>query len=275
MELNGDLLIMLAAMLAAGALAGLTAGLFGIGGGIVMVPALYFAFGVLGYGDGPRMHVAVGTSLAVIIVTSIRSVMAHARRGAVDFAIIKAWAPWIVLGALLGAAIAGFIPGRGLTGFFGAMMILLSLQFFFGRPDWKLADEMPRGAARAGLGGLIGVLSALMGIGGGVIGVTLMTLTGRPIHRAVATAAGFGVAIGLPGAIGFVISGWSVADRPPLSLGYVNLAGFAALAACAVLVAPLGARLAHALPAAQLRRAFAVGLSVMGVMLVREALIGA
>ncbi len=265
-----DIWILVLAMAATGAFAGLIAGLFGIGGGIVMVPAMFYAFQFLGYDDPAIMQVAVGTSLAVIIATSLRSVSSHAKRGAVDFAVLKAWAPWIVIGTLIGSRIAHILPGNFLTGLFGAMAILLSAQFFFGRPDWRLADEMPAGPLRWGLGGAIGVLSALMGIGGGVLGVTMMTLCGKPIHKAVATAAGFGVAIGFPGAVGFVINGWSQ-DAVPYSLGYVNLPGFALLAGSAFFVAPLGAKLAHSLPEKTLKRCFAVGLVVVGVMLVREA----
>ena len=267
-----DIWVLVVAMAATGAFAGLIAGLFGIGGGIVMVPAMYYAFQALGYDDPRIMQVAVGTSLAVIIATSLRSVTAHAKHGAVDFAVLRGWAPWIVVGTLIGSRIAHLLPGVFLTGLFGGMAILLSAQFFFGRPDWKLAEDLPRGPVRWGLGGTIGILSALMGIGGGVFGVTLMTLCGKSIHRAVATAAGFGVAIGVPGAIGFIVNGWGQ-DAVPMSLGYVNLPGFALLAGCAFFVAPLGARLAHALPERTLKRCFAVGLVIVGSMLVREALL--
>lgn len=272
--MESELVFLTLALAATGALAGLVAGLFGIGGGVVMVPALYFAFGMLGYGDGPRMHVAVGTSLAVIVATSLRSVSAHAKRGAVDFAVLKAWGPWIVLGALLGAAIADLTPGRGLTGLFGAMALILSVQFVFGRPDWTLAKQLPTGVPRAGLATGMGILSALMGIGGGVFGVTLMTLCGRSIHKAVATAAGFGVAIGLPGALGFIAWGWAEPGLPPYSLGYVNAVGFGLLAASAFFVAPLGVALAHKLPETMLRRLFAIGLVAVGLSLLHEAVQG-
>lgn len=266
-----EMILLVVALAATGAFAGLIAGLFGIGGGIVMVPAMYYVFGALGYQGDRVMHVAVGTSLAVIVATSMRSVSAHAKQGAVDFAIIKTWAPFIVIGTLIGTVVADYIPSRGLTALFGGMAVLLSLQFFFGRPNWKLADDMPDGLPRILLGNVIGLLSALMGIGGGVMGVTLMTLCGKTIHRAVATAAGFGVAIGIPGAVGFIVNGWGKADVP-LSLGYVNMPGFALLAGCAFFVAPVGARLAHSLPADKLKRFFAIGLAIMGVMLLREGL---
>ncbi|MBR9825573.1 MAG: sulfite exporter TauE/SafE family protein [Alphaproteobacteria bacterium] len=261
------------ALAATGAFAGLIAGLFGIGGGIVMVPAMFYVFSALGYEGDRVMHVAVGTSLAVIIATSLRSVSAHAKEGAVDFDTLKTWVPFIIIGTLIGTVIADYIPSRGLTALFGGMAILLSLQFFFGRPNWSLSEEMPGGILRILLGNIIGLLSALMGIGGGVMGVTLMTLCGKTIHRAVATAAGFGVAIGVPGAIGFIVNGWG-SDDVPLSLGYVNMPGFALLASSAFFVAPIGARLAHSLPAQTLKRFFAIGLAIVGVMLLREGLIG-
>jgi len=261
-----------AGLLATGAFAGLIAGLFGIGGGVVMVPALYFTFNALGY-EAHAMHAAVGTSLAVIVATSLRSVAAHARRGAVDGHVLKTWTPWIVLGALAGAALADLIPSRGLTALFGTVALILSAQFFFGRPDWKLAEDLPGLPLRGGLGALIGILSSLMGIGGGVFGVTLMSVCGRSIHTAVGTAAGFGVAIGLPGALGFMIAGLDAPMRAPFSVGYVNMAGFVALAAAAVFLAPVGARLAHALPERRLKQAFAVGLVVGAINMLREAVL--
>ncbi|PWE17048.1 hypothetical protein DDZ18_10120 [Marinicauda salina] len=263
----------LAGLIAVGAFAGLIAGLFGIGGGVVMVPALYYTFNALGY-DGHAMHAAVGTSLAVIVATSLRSVAAHAKRGAVDFHVLRTWTPWIVVGALAGSAIADLAPGRALTGLFGAVALLLSAQFFFGRPDWKLADDLPGLPLRGVLGAFIGILSSLMGIGGGVFGVTLMTVCGRSIHTAVATAAGFGVAIGLPGAIGFMVAGMGEPMRAPFSVGYVNAAGFVVLAAAAVGLAPVGAHLAHSLNPARLRQAFAIGLVVVALNMLREAVFG-
>jgi uncharacterized membrane protein YfcA len=265
-----DILLLVLALAATGAFAGLVAGMFGIGGGVVMVPAMYYVFNALGY-DGDRvMHVAVGTSLAVIVATSLRSVSSHAKHDAVDFKVLRAWAPWIVVGTLIGTVLAHYTPGRTLTGLFGGMALLLSVQFFFGRLDWRLRDDMPDGVLRIALGNLIGMLSAMMGIGGGVFGVTVMTLCGKTIHRAVATAAGFGVAIGLPGAVGNIVNGWG-SEAVPMSLGYVNLPGFALLAGSAFFVTPVGARLAHDLPAKHLKRLFAVGLVIVGAMLLREA----
>ena len=263
----------IAALLVVGAGAGLIAGLFGIGGGVVMVPAMYYVLGALGYPDH-AMHAAVGTSLMVIVATSLRSVSAHAKRGAVDLQILRTWTPWIVIGALAGSAVADLAPGRALTGLFGAVALILSAQFFFGRPDWKLSEDMPGLPLRGVLGALIGVLSSLMGIGGGVFGVTLMSVCGRTIHQAVATSAGFGVAIGAPGAVGFMIAGLDETGRAPFSLGYVNLAAFVILAGAAVFLAPVGAALAHRLNAARLKQVFAIALLLLALNMVREAVFG-
>ncbi|MEO0982432.1 MAG: sulfite exporter TauE/SafE family protein [Pseudomonadota bacterium] len=260
-----------AAIAVAGLIAGLVAGLFGIGGGVVIVPVLFFCFTALGFAD-TAMHVAVGTSLATIIATSMRSVMSHNEKGAVDWAVIRTWWPWIAVGALIGVTITGFFTSRGLAVVFGVVGLALSLQFVLGRPDWKLAQDMPRGAARIGLGGGLGALSALLGIGGGTFGVTFMTLCGRAIHQAVATSAGFGVAIGAPGALAAVAVGWGREGLPPGSVGHVNLPAFALIAVFTVAMAPVGARLAHSLDAILLRRLFGVALALAAANMLREAL---
>lgn len=263
----------LTALIAAGLFAGLLAGLFGIGGGAILVPVLYYLLSFMGF-DEVAMHVAVSTSLATIIATSIRSVMAHNKRAAVDWSILKAWSPWIIIGSVIGMVLAAQISGRGLTIFFGSMALLMALQFFFGRPDWSLAREMPSGAARASLGGGVGVLSAMMGIGGGTFGVTLMTVCGQPMHRAIGTAAGFGVAIGLPSAIAAIVVGWTVSGLPPGSLGYVNVPAALIIAVLTVSMAPFGARLAHALDAARLKRLFGVLLALVALNMLRGELFG-
>lgn len=261
----------IAALAAAGLVAGVAAGLFGIGGGAIIVPVLFFLFSALGYPE-TAMHSAVATSLATIIATSIRSVLAHNQRGAVDWSVVRGWTPWIVLGATAGMAGASYISGRALTVFFGMMAFVLSAQLYFGRPAWRLAEDLPGGAGRAGLGGAIGAMSALMGIGGGTFGVTLMTLCGRTMHQAVGTGAGFGVAIGLPAAITAIILGWGREGLPPGSLGYVNLIAFALIASLTVTMAPVGARLAHALDAARLKKLFGVLLALVAVRMLWSAL---
>lgn len=262
---------MMLALAAAGLFAGLVAGMFGIGGGSVIVPVLFFLFDGMGYGE-TAMHVAVSTSLATIILTSIRSVIAHHGHGAVDWTVIRDWTPWIMFGAACGIGLSGLMSKQALLGLFGTLLFLLAAQLAFGRPNWKLADKMPEGGARAGLGTGIGTLSALMGIGGGTFGVSLMTLFGMPIHRAVATAAGWGVAIGLPGAIAAILVGWGRDGLPPMSLGFVNLPAFALISVFTVLMAPVGAALAHRLPADNLRKLFGLLLVVVAVRMVWQAL---
>ena len=263
---------LLVALIGAGAFAGVIAGLFGVGGGVVIVPALYYTLKVLGFPD-QAMHVAVGTSLATIIATSVRSVLAHNEREAVDWSVLKGWTPFIVLGALAGAVIADNISGRELTIVFAVMAAILSAQFIFGRPSWKLAEDLPGGLPRAGIGGGIGIMSSLMGIGGGVFGVTLMTLCGRPVHQAVGTAAGFGAAIGLPGAIGYMVAGWGESGLPPFSIGFVSLPGFVFIALLTTALAPVGARIAHSMDAKLLKRLFGVLMALTAMNMLREMLL--
>ncbi|AXE65231.1 hypothetical protein BBF93_14145 [Hyphomonas sp. CACIAM 19H1] len=261
---------MLLALAAAGLFAGLVAGLFGIGGGVVIVPTLFFLLSNMGY-EETAMHVAVSTSLATIILTSLRSVAAHNKRGAVDWYIIRSWSPWIVLGAVIGMLLAGYFSKQVMLGIFGTILILFAAQFYFGRPSWKLAPEMPKGIARAVIGSVNGALSSIMGIGGGTLGVTLMTLCAMPMHRAVATAAGWGVAIGLPGAIAAIIVGWGRDGLPPFSAGFVNLPAFALISVFTVLMAPVGAALAHKLNADRLRRLFGILLAVVSARMLWQA----
>ena len=258
-------------LIVAGLAAGFVGGLFGIGGGIVIVPALYFVFTALGVDEAVRMHVAVGTSLSTIIATSWRSLSAHTKAGAVDFTVLRSWTPWISFGALLGAVAAGFANTEALLVIFGGGLLLIAAQMGLASPNWRVFSELPRGIVRALIAGALGLLSAMMGIGGGAIGVTVMTLCGRPIHQAVATASGFGAAIAIPAAIGYAIVGWGHAGLPPWSLGFVNIAGFVFLALLTMITAPIGARLAHKLPQLTLKRAFAVVLAIIALNMLREA----
>ncbi len=259
------------ALIGAGLLAGFVGGLFGIGGGVVVVPALYFALTALGVEECVRMHVAVGTSLATIVSTSWRSLATHMKVGAVDLNVLKHWAPWITLGALVGAGLAGAANTEVLLIVFGGGLLLVAAQLGLAEPNLRVLAQLPTGAALALIAGGIGMLSALMGIGGGAFGVTAMTLCGRPIHQAVATASGFGAAIALPAAVGYVIAGWGREGLPPWSLGFVSLPGFVALAALTAITAPWGARLAHRLPQLALKRAFAVFLALVALNMLREA----
>ncbi len=261
---------LIATLIGAGVFAGLIAGLFGIGGGVVIVPALYAAFGALGVDDAVRMKVAVATSLATIIATSLRSALSHYKRGAVDVRVLKSWVPWIMAGALMGAFAASATPGPALTAGFGVFLLLIAMQMGFGGPGWRLRDTLPGAPFGQIIATLLGLFSAMAGIGGGVIGVIVMTLCGKPIHRAVGTASGFGAAIGLPATLGFVIAGWGMPRLPVFSFGYVNLAGFVFIAALTVLMAPVGVALAHALPVRHLRRLMAILLFITGLLMLRD-----
>ncbi len=255
-----ETLPLLAALLAAGGVAGLSAGLFGVGGGFVVVPALLLAFGSLLGGGDSDLYVAVGTSLATIIVTSVRSVQAHNTRGSVDFEILKTWAPWIVLGVFGGVAIAAVVETRTLLMTFAVGVLLYAIYFL--RPRFVIAREkhfsLPTGAGRAVLASSLSGFSALLGIGGGTPFVVTMVVCGRPVHQAVGTAAGIGFLIAVPGTVGFALMGLGQAGLPPGSIGYVNLPAFAAISAVSMFTAPLGASLAHSLSEFHLRRAFGI-----------------
>jgi uncharacterized membrane protein YfcA len=262
LPLAADWLPLAALLLATGLLAGVVGGMLGVGGGIVIVPVLFHLLGRLGVDDAVRMKLAVGTSLGTIVLTAFRSVQSHRVRGAVDEALLRSLALSILAGVLAGSLLARRVDGRVLTGVFGAVALVVALHMAFGREGWKLREGLPEGPARAALGALIGFFSVLMGLGGGTLGVPILSLFGVPIHRAVGTAAGLGLLIGVPGCISFALSGWGAAGLPPFSVGYVSLLGLAAITPATWLAAPLGARFAHALPRVWLRRAFALFLGL-------------
>lgn len=272
----GSLIVALVAMLAAGLVAGFAAGLFGIGGGFVVVPALFAVLPLLGASAEELAHVAIGTSLATIVVTSLRSVQAHARRDAVDFAVLRGWAPWIVGGVGAGVWLAARVPGHGLALIFGGGMLLMALHFLFPLllSRRQVAEAMPRGAARAGIAGGIGAFSSLLGIGGGTIAIVVMTLCGKSIHRAIATASGVGFIIAVPGVIGFIVIGHGATGLPWGSLGYVNVPAAVVITSTSILSAPWGAAAAHRLPAAALGRLFGVYLLAIGGLMIRNGLGG-
>jgi uncharacterized membrane protein YfcA len=269
-----SLLIQMLMMLAViGAFAGVLAGLLGVGGGIVLVPAFFYAFQTLGY-EGPQlMQMCLATSLATIIVTSVRSVLSHNKKGAVDWAILRTWAPGIVVGAVLGMLVVAQLRSTTLQAIFGVLALVVGLYMGFGRASWRLGPAMPGPAGRAALSPGVGFLSVLMGIGGGSFGVPLMSLFGVPIHRAVATAAGFGVLIAVPSVIGFLLVG--IAEPvPPLTIGAVNLVAFAVIIAMTLITAPWGVKLAHAMDPAPLKRVFAVFLVLVALNMLRKAILG-
>lgn len=266
------LLPLAALLLVTGAFAGVIAGLLGVGGGIVLVPAFLFIFVQLGFESAYVMQICLATSLATIIVTSIRSVAKHHAKGAVDIDILKAWAPGIVTGALVGVVLANYLGSDALRAIFGVLVFVVGLWITFGRNHWRLAEEMPTGVTRATLSTLVGGLSTLMGIGGGSFGVPLMTLYGRPIHRAVATAAGFGLLIAVPSVAGFLFSPVPAEVRPPLTIGSVNLIAFGLVIAMTWLTTPLGVTIAHKMDPGPLKRLFGVFLLAVALRMLWGAL---
>ncbi|RVT81569.1 sulfite exporter TauE/SafE family protein [Rhodobacteraceae bacterium CCMM004] len=265
---------MAALLLVIGAFAGVLAGLLGVGGGIVLVPAFFYAFSALGFGGPHLMQVCLATSLATIVVTSIRSVRSHHAKGAVDWSILKSWAPGIVVGAILGVLVAASLRTQTLQAIFGGLALVVALYMGFGRKDWRLGQAMPKGLTRAALSPSVGFLSVLMGIGGGSFGVPLMTLYNLPIHRAVATAAGFGLAIAVPSVVGFLLVDLPQGAAPPWTVGAVNLPAFAVIVAMTLITTPYGVRLAHSMDAAPLKRVFAVFLGLVALNMLRKALWG-
>ncbi|PTX03428.1 sulfite exporter TauE/SafE family protein [Pararhodobacter aggregans] len=257
-------------LLAIGALAGLLAGLLGVGGGIVLVPAFHYSFTLLGFASDALMQICIATSLATIVVTSARSLQAHDKRGAVDWAILKRWAPGIVIGAAIAVVVAAQLRSGTLQAIFGGLALIVGLYMTFGRASWQIAPQMPGGAVRAAAAPLIGFLSVLMGIGGGSFGVPFMTLHGVAIHRAVATAAGFGLLIAVPSVIGFAFL--PVAVHPPLTQGAINIPTFLVIVSMTLLTAPLGARLAHATRPVLLKRVFGAFLTLVALTMLRRAL---
>jgi uncharacterized membrane protein YfcA len=274
MPVLSEFLPMLALILVIGGFAGIIAGLLGVGGGIILVPAFYFAFEGLGYGPEGLMQICLATSLATIAVTSLRSLVAHHRKGAVDWDILKGWALGIVVGAGLGVVAASGLRGEVLMIIFAVLGLIVGLYLAFGRQHWRLGDAMPTGMARAITGPIMGFLSVLMGIGGGSFGVPLMTLYGVAIHRAVATAAGFGLLIAVPAVIGFLLVPGTSDNRPPFTVGQVNTVGFAVVVAMTLVTTPVGVRLAHRTDPIRLKRIFAVFIMIMALNMARKAVMG-
>ncbi len=247
-----------------GAFAGTIAGLLGVGGGLIIVPVLALLFQRWGFADGIIMHLAIGTSLATIVLTAISSMWAHHKRGAVDWSVFRRLTPGIVVGALLGAVIADFIPTRGLRLFFGVFELVVAVQIglnLMASPHRRLPGNVGMGVA----GTVIGALSAVVGIGGGTLTVPFLVWCNSALRNAVATSSATGLPIAIAGAVGFVLTGWNAPDLPPWSTGYLYWPAFAGIALTSLAFAPLGTWLAHTLPVATLRRFFAIFLAVLGV----------
>jgi uncharacterized protein len=250
-------------MLAAGLIAGVTAGLLGVGGGIVVVPVLFQVLGFLDVAESAQMKIAVATSAATIIPTSISSLRAHARKDGVDSQFVWRWGFFSFVGSVCGVLIASAVQGPILTAIFASGALVIAAYMALVRQPPVLFAE--NGAIQRGAAALIGTISAMMGIGGGTFGVPFLRLSGLPMHRAVGTAAALGLFISIPAALGFVAVGWGRSDLPPMSLGYVSVIAFLALTPAMVLSAPLGARLAHYLSPQWLQIVFGVFLLATSV----------
>lgn len=246
------------AMLTTGVAAGILAGLLGVGGGIVIVPVLFNLFDLIGIPPEIRMHLAVGTSLATIIPTSISSARAHHRRGSVDVALLKSWGVTIFVGVLIGTAVASVVNGEVLTGVFGILALAVAYNMAFKKDGWSITDHLPTGWIKHLIALFIGGFSAMMGIGGGTFSVPVLSACSYPIRKAVGTASAIGLIIAVPGAVGFVLSGWGNPSLPMGSIGYVNLIGFACIVPATILSAPVGAKIAHTISTGGLRKAFAL-----------------
>jgi uncharacterized membrane protein YfcA len=252
-----QLLWLSAALVVAGAVTGILAGLFGVGGGAIIVPILYQVFAVLDVPEAVRMPLSVGTSLAIIIPTCIAAYRTHRAKGAVDGPILRQWALPCLLGVAAGSFIAAFAPAWLFKIVFVTIAGLNGILLLIGRRDWRLTDHLPGPSPMRGIGFAIGIFSALMGISGGMLSNIALLMLGRTMQQAVATSSGLGIVISIPGTIGYMLAGWSkMASLPPLSIGFVSLLGLALLAPLSMLLAPFGARLAHAISKRRLEIAY-------------------
>lgn len=263
-------LLLLAALIAVGGfITGILAGLFGIGGGALIVPVLYEVFGVLGVSDEVRFQLCIGTSIAIIVPTNVLSYLTHRDKGAVMMDVVRAWALPAVAGVAVGSAVAAFAPAAVLKLAFVLVGSVIALKLLLGRESWRLADDLPGRGPMTAYGFFIGLAASLMGISGGSIANMILTLHGKSMHKAVATSAGLGVPITVAGTIGYVLAGLPQQSlMPPLSLGFVSLIGFALMAPVSSFSAPYGARLAHALSKRRLEIAFGCFLLIVCVRFV-------
>jgi uncharacterized membrane protein YfcA len=269
---SSELLWLGLAIIAAGLLTGILAGLFGIGGGAIIVPVLYEVFRVLDVPADVRMQLCIGSSLAIIVPTTVRSYFAHRAIGSVIPQVVQLWSPPAILGVVLGSLVAAWAPGGLFKISFVIFAAFVGAKMFFGR-NWSLGASLPGRPAQRGFGFLTGLVSSLVGVSGGSVSNAALTLYGVPIHRAVATSAGIGVPITIVGTIGYVLAGWRFMPvLPPLSLGFVSLIGVLLVAPLSSMAAPYGARMAHRLSNRQLEIAFGVFLIVASLRFIASLL---
>jgi uncharacterized protein len=281
--LNASELSELALLLVAvGVLSGFLAGLFGVGGGAILVPVFYECFRLAGVPLEVRMPLCIGTSLAIIIPTAVRSYRAHFARGAVDMETLKQWWLPVLIGVIAGSVIARYAPERLFRIVFVMLAWSAAARLLLGRETWKFGDDLPRGPLMKIYGFLVGIFSTLMGIGGGLLSNLLMTFYGRPIHQAVATSSALAVLISIPGALGYIYAGWPVAARFPdvvalqwpFAIGYISLIGAVLVMPTGLLTAPLGVKVAHAMSKRALEMAYGTYLFIVGGRFVISLLYG-
>lgn len=261
------------ALIATGIFAGILAGLLGVGGGIVIVPVLFFLFQSFGVSPESAMLVATATSLATIVPTSISSIRSHHQKGNVDLGLLKYWAAFILVGVLAGSWLVTQIDGTLLTMLFGIIATLSALNMLFRTGKSALFQQLPGTAGQTMMGTSIGFFSSMVGIGGGTISVPLLTLYNYPAHRAVGTAAAIGLIISLPGAMTMLVMGNTPIDAPAGTFGLVNVIGFICIVPLTVLFAPVGASLAAKLNAAKLKKIFAIVLLITGLRMLGQVLL--
>ena len=262
------------AMIATGVVSGVMAGLLGVGGGSIIVPALATALALMSFGNDVVQHIAVATSLAVIIPTGISSARSHHRRGAVDFKVLKLWAPVIFVATLAGGLMARWYSGDVLRIVFGVLAIFIAANIVLPFQERLIGHLRSSNLAHRVAAAVVGYLSALMGIGGGSFTVPTLHAFGAPMHTAVGTSSAIGVAIAVAGTIGYMISGWGVPGLPPLSIGYVNLIALVFIGVAAYFCAPIGAALAHRLPQRGLKLVFAAFMLFVGLGMIWKAVAG-
>lgn len=272
----GDLIelygLLFAGMLLAGMAGGLLSGLLGVGGGIVVVPVLFTVFGYLDVSSNVIMHLAVGTSFAAMIPTSLFSARSHYKKGGVDLDILKRWAPWAFAGCLIGVFVAGRSKSEVLILIFSISALAVAAYMFFSKSQDDARNRMPGPVGAAASAGTIGVVSAMMGIGGGTFFVPLFTALGTKVHRAVGTSAALGVVISIPGFLGYIVSGWGIEALPEMSFGFVNALGAVIVMPVSSLFAPIGAGIAHRLSSRVLKLCFAIFLLATAIRMISSTL---
>ena len=252
-----ELLLLAAGIMAGGVVAGVLAGLFGVGGGVVAVPVLYEVFGLLGVPDAVHMQLCIGTSLAIMTPTNIRSYLAHRATGAVLTDVVRQWTPGVLVGIAIGSGIASIAPSPVFKIAFVVIAAIIASKLLFGKQSWRLGNDLPRHPLARLYGLAVGLMASLTGVSGGSLATIVLTLYGKPIHQAVATSAGIVVPITLAGTVGYMLAGLPhQAQLPPFSIGFVSLIGFALMAPLSSFTASYGVRMAHALSRRKLEIAF-------------------